>query len=369
MTQALPPSRLQQSMGKLLVVVALLAMMAYPAYRVLVYGTGHEQLDRHRAFLNKTSMFYNPWQYRPLAPLLNEAVYQVVEPVVNLVPFQRVFHQYDRTKVNYYVVFVGMRMLQVAVIFYLCYLYYRRLQISLPFIGMGFLYLTFSFGNAVANSDFSFNTYYDVIFYLLAAWLVLKEASPYWLVPLAAVAAFNRETAGLIPALLLWRAVDWASLWPQLKTKPAGILRTIHWRFVPPMLLSLVVFGAVVVAVRGYYGPPPANLTGPSFNDYWFQPGWRMLARNILRPEAQAEVWGVLTFLPLLSLYYLKRTSPFLRFLFVLILAFWLPIHYWQVMVQEARLFLVPLVVIFLPMSLQIAQQLGRNALVPPQSA
>jgi hypothetical protein len=374
MTFVKMPNQFTKWLGKLMIVATLLAMIAYPSYRVLRYGTGNEQLQRHQAFLGKTSMFYNPWQYRPLAPLVNEAVYQVAAPtVLKISIFDRIYSHYDeiagrnRILFDYTLVFVLMRSLQIAAIFYLCHLYYRRLNLSPPAIGLGLLYLTFSFGNAVYNSDFSFNTYYDVIFYLVGALLVTSRASAYWMIPLAAVAAFNRETAALLPALLLWRAVDWADFWPRLKANGGRFWQLVRWGVVPPMGLALVVFVAVTLAIRWYYGPPPAHLTGPSFATTVFQPGAKMLARNLLLPESNAEVWGVLAFLPLLCLYYFNRTSLFLRFLFGLIFTAWLPVHYWQVMVQEARLFLVPLALFLLPMSLQILEQLLRPA--PPALA
>ncbi|MCU0450500.1 MAG: hypothetical protein MUC97_11770 [Bernardetiaceae bacterium] len=292
-----------------------------------------------------------------MAPLVNEALYQVADHTIfRVLPIERLFAKYEPVAVKYFAVFIAVRLAQMLLTFYLCWLYYRQLNLSPVLIGCGFLYISLAMGNGVYHSDLSFNTYYDVIFYLIGGLLILRKASPYWFVPLAALAAFNRETSILIPLMLLWHLVDWGK--PPFRL---GVIKTLKLEIALPLALASLAFAAVFFAIRAYYGQPPNDPSVVSFNNDWFKPGWAMLFRNTLHPFAQNEVWGVVTFLPLLALLYFKRTSQFLRYLFVLILTFWLPVHFWMVTVKEARVFLVPTVLALLPMCLQLLEQMLKN--------
>jgi hypothetical protein len=50
------------------------------------------------------------------------------------------------------------------------------------------------------GSDFQFNTFFDIMFYLLAG-LVVFAGRYKWIVPITILGALNRETSALIPVL------------------------------------------------------------------------------------------------------------------------------------------------------------------------
>jgi len=80
--------------------------------------------------------------------------------------------------------------------------------------------LAFSIKNGFYDNDLSFNTYFDVIFYLSAVLLILKRRY-FWVVLLMIPAALNRETSGAIPLLMLCALLD------NLRSYKGNIFRSI----------------------------------------------------------------------------------------------------------------------------------------------
>ena len=74
----------------------------------------------------------------------------------------------------------------------------------------GICFLALAFGNAVTAADLSFNTYMDISFYLLTANIIVYKKNPWWIVLITFLAAFNRETGMLIPALYFISQTDFA---------------------------------------------------------------------------------------------------------------------------------------------------------------
>src|SRR5690349_18573899 len=69
--------------------------------------------------------------------------------------------------------FVSFRFVQNLLIFVLAYLYYRRLGLSSIYALLGLALLAWGMTYAYYDSDLQFNTYFDIIFYLLAGLIVL----------------------------------------------------------------------------------------------------------------------------------------------------------------------------------------------------
>ncbi len=343
-TQAKP----KQLGQKVFLAFCLLILTTYPVYTNYQYAHGKDHVYRHLEFLNGTSKFYNPWQYRALAPVVTELMFQVADHTAfKLVPFALLPTQYSEQYLKYNVVLIFHRVVLGLLVLYLMQVYYRKLGIDRVFIGFGAVFASFAMSNGVYDSDLRLNVYYDVVFYLTAGIVLVRGLPSYWFVPLSFLACLNRETCLLIPFMLLWRAKDSAT-W---RLAPASVVKaTLGW-----VAASLLAYAVAFGGVRYYFGYQPA------FTDMWLGPGWRMFFRNLLHPVAHGEVLGVVLFLPFLSLYRFGQTAPLLRFLFVIIVPAWFLIQYWMVFVHEAAIFLVPTLLVFLPMSLQIAAQYQRN--------
>ena len=147
------------------------------------------QLQRHNDVL--TGNAPNPWQYRVLSEIVAEG----------FIDGFRFLGAADPIGFG----FIAFRLLQNIAVFWLAFALYRRISISrfLPWIGIFLLALTIL--NGFYDNDLSFNTYFDVIFYLTAVLLILKRR--YSFVALLMIpAALNRETSGVIPVLMLCRA-------------------------------------------------------------------------------------------------------------------------------------------------------------------
>ena len=116
------------------------------------------QLQRHDDVL--TGQAPNPWQYRVLSEI-------VVEGFIDLFRFLRV-----QDPISFG--FIVFRLLQNIAIFLLAFALYRQTSTSklLPFIGIVLLACTIK--NGFYDNDLSFNTYFDVIFYLAAVLLILE---------------------------------------------------------------------------------------------------------------------------------------------------------------------------------------------------
>jgi hypothetical protein len=195
-------------------------------------------------------------------------------------------------------------------------------------------------GNATAASDYSFNTYFDVIFYLIAALLIIKNRNCLWFIPLSIVAAFNRETAILIPAMLFLAS---------LKREGKGVAvanKGNLWMSV----LSGVAFMAVFFGLRQYYGYRETQVVGiaPGLDALWF---------NISDLRTYVELFAVTGLLPVLAIVGYKYMDARLKTWFWLIVPVWFAMHYYFAAVREARLFLVPVMVVFLPAVLLFVQR------------
>src|SRR5262249_3794464 len=109
-----------------------------------------EQTTRHYAVLNGTAP--NPWQYRLLAELVTDAFAWL--PVLLGVQNALVLS------------FIAVRVLQNMLVLFLTYTYFRKLSVPFATAIIGINLLALALLQADLESDLSFNTYFDVIFYL-----------------------------------------------------------------------------------------------------------------------------------------------------------------------------------------------------------
>ena len=275
-----------------------------------------EQFARHQSVLSGSAP--NPWRYRVLAEWIAagfiKAAYvtQVPRPIA--------------------VGFLGLRFFQNALIFLLAFMYYRRLDLGTRQALVGVLVLAFAFTYAVDNSDLSLNTYFDVAFYLVAVlFLIANQVLPFLAV--VVIAALNRETSAFIPLLPL---AEWVA---HPRTAPAGTRRLV-WISAAGLTLWVSVFGGL----RFVLGWPAT-----AWRDDWGPWGWELVAVNL--SSAHTWLFLALTFsiLPLLTLWEFRLLPIKILGLFWLIVPLWFAIHFASALVNETRLFLVPVALVFIP--------------------
>jgi hypothetical protein len=271
-----------------------------------------EQLERHTDVLQGRAP--NPWQYRVLSEWIAAGFVKLFGflPAPDAVVFG----------------FLSFRLLQNIAILICAFLLYKRLGNSSLLGLLGIFLLAASMKNALFESDLSFNTYFDLLFYLLAALLILDKKY-LWIIPLMFFASLNRETSGLIPFLLL------SAAWTDSDSAP--------FKRMFPAFLSLVVWGIVFAALRFIY---PGR---PLFIPYDRAPGFSLLIYNLTRPVTWTELFHTLGFIPLLGLPVFFAWHSFWKRFFFILIPVWFGIHAVASVMAETRLFLVPQALIFIP--------------------
>lgn len=341
------------------------------------------------------SRFFNPWQYRILSPLIVEGVFRVymhtLDKVLNIDEFARKRHiadslqlqqnnsqmwsiigndddseyyaYYERSRrlrddmrnpvyVKYTMVFLFSRFVQNLLIIFLAYKLYSHFIRNKWMLLFSLGLVSIIMGNSVNDSDLSFNTYTDIIMYLLAGLVIVGRHNPLWIIPITAVAALNRETSLFIPALLF---VSYSSLpepllsnisrWKEIKLPPARI-----WAIT---IGAFVGFALMFVAVRWYYGYQP--------QEQWRVPvGLPLLKMNLFSSiaiKSYFEMFGTFSLLPFIFIYKFKQIDSRLQWWFLLVFPVWMGIHFTSAIAYQSRLFLVPTLLILLPGVMQYIEQ------------
>lgn len=310
-----------------ILLVSFFALHAHVHERGFAYINQGNQVVRHEQRLAGASVFFNPWQYRILTPW-------AVEILVTA---------YERFELEnpYFSAFTHFRFLQHLVIFGLCFAYYRRFAPD-PLLSLfGVVLLGYAMSYSVWDSDLSFDTYTDVILFLLA-FLALERGRTLWILPLSVLAAANRETGVMIPLFAVVLAVR---TW-----RPFRVDR----RALSIAIASAVAFAAVALGVRAHYGFAPNKVSD----------GLKWLVLNVTDARTYFYVLGVVNVAWLLPIFFFRDLTPFLRRAFVLIVPVWFATHYMMVPVAESRLFLVPQAVILIPVVLHLLEHRhkGRDA-------
>jgi hypothetical protein len=265
------------------------------------------QLDRHRAVLTNSAP--NPWQYRVLSELIVEGTIlgaqatRVPRPVV--------------------VAFASLRLIQNILLFWLVSLYFRQLGLNGAATLLGLGILCWALLQSNVNSDLSVNTYFDVIFYIVAALAILKGRFTI-ILPVTVLGALNRETSALIPALL-GVSVGWRS-------RRAAVLTGI----------SLAAWILIYLSLRLYYG------TGAPW-PWPHRPGLNVLGRNLTSITVANHLIATVTVLPLLVLLRLRHLPMPLRLWFWALAVPWFIGHLSLALAEETRIFLVPVILVLIP--------------------
>lgn len=294
-------------------------LSVYVVYKQATDGNAiklEEQEVRHQRMLVGDSEFFNPWQYRMFSTLVVEGFYRSLHGI--------------SPSVDHKIAFLVFRFLQNILIFFIADLFFSALKIANPWLRLsGQMILAFCMAHSVFQSDLSFNTYFDILFYLLAGWSILREKY-IWIIPITVAAAFNRETSALIPVMLVVPFIN-----VKERSVPAAILKI--------GVIAGVLFVAVFISVRLFYGYRlSAGIHGMStVSDFFFF--------NIKFFRMYPELVGTLSFLPIVVILYLRRLPKILQTWFWVICPAWFLIHFTYTTAVETRLFLVPMAIIFIP--------------------
>ena len=349
--------------------LALLSM--FPIYKSYYYSNGLLTYGRHEAVIEGRSEFYNPWQYRILCPFTIEGIMWVynhtvdkIYPVEDKIHFNinstsgtnaetDAFVALMQTKgvMKYMIIFTLFRFIEHLFIFYLAWRLWAFFVKSNWLIFFGINFLALSFGNAVTAADLSFNTYLDIIFYLLAANLILYQRNRNWLFLIIPLAALNRETALLIPALYFISKTDF-----ELFSFKKFNIKNIKWPAKDTWVftaLLYIIFIAIFISLRWYYGYRPQQ--------EWKAPaGWPMLKLNLFSAvgiKAYFELLGTFGVIPFIILWKFKTFPHLLKKWFIFLVPVWFGIHYISVVAYQTRLFMVPIILIFIPMILWLIEK------------
>jgi len=376
-TRTTPLWQKNKTRKNVLIFIALALLSVYPIYRNYYYGYADIQYERHLDFMNQESQFYNPWQYRILAPLSVEGVKRVYDQTIDQIyPIEEKFKftqpdgfaPKDKTAeilskldepgfIKYNLIYSAFRFMINFFIYYLAFLFLSHFVKNKWLIFLGIIFMSLSMGNAVNDSDFTLHTYIDNLLYLLAALVIIKGRNGWYIVLLTLIGATNRETCLLIPFLYLVSNIEWESWWKEkLKISKFPWPRT---KVILVTAASVVVFAAVFVAIRAYYGYEPQS--------QWKVPaGLPMLKLNLISftaVKSYFEMLGAFSLLPFLCIYRFKQASRILRTWFIAIVPLWFLVHFILVVAYQSRLFLVPTFIIFLPMVLEFIEREYLNQL------
>ena len=209
----------------------------------------------------------------------------------------------------------------------LAFALYRQTSSSklLPLIGI--ILLASTIKNGFYDNDLSFNTYFDVIFYLGAVLLILRRHY-FWVALLMIPAALNRETSGVIPFLMLFALLD--------------NLRLLQKKYMP-VYLAIAVFVLIFAGLRFLFPDRPLYIP------YKQTPGDQLLLYNLTRSFTWEQLFHTLGFAPVLGLvFFFVLPSLWQRF-FLILCPVWFVIHAFLSVMGETRLFFVPQAIIFIP--------------------
>jgi len=347
----------------------------YPIFRSFYYGNGINTYKNHIAFLEKRSDYYNPWQYRVFCPMVVEGMMWVYDHTVDKVfPIEEKLHvkiesttgQADVTKqfvelaqtkgaLKYMIVFIFFRFIEHLLIFILAYILWSYFVRNDWLLFFGLLFLCLGIGNSGAVADLTFNTYIDNALYLLTACIIVYRLNPWWLLPIIVVGAFNRETSIMIPFLYFISVMDFTGIdWKRFRLSAVKFPPVSVWMLT---VAQYILFFSIFLAIRHHYG-------------YRTQQTWKvhaglpMLKLNLLSADgvkAYFEMIGTFSILPFIILYKFKRFPYRLKVWFIAIVPVWFGVHLLTVVCYQTRLFLVPTILIFIPMMLWLVENNYRS--------
>jgi hypothetical protein len=369
-THTTPLLERNNQIGRWFLCFCFALLSVFPVYRNFYYSNGMLTYERHKAVLEKRSEYFNPWEYRPFCTYTIEALVKLYDITVDKIyPVEQKIHfsiestsgttnetdQFVKLMqtpgvIKYMIVFILFRFTEHFFIFFLAWRLWSYFIKSKWLIFFGINFLALALGNAVAVADLSFNTYMDIIFYLITANIIVYKKKYLWLVPITVLASLNRETSILIPALYFISQTDFThfsmgkTFWKSIVFPPAKI-----WWFT---IFLYVLFFTVFISLRIYFGYRPQQV-------FKVPAGLPMLKLNLFSAvgvKSFMELLGTFGVIPLILLYKFKRLPYLLKKWFLFIVPIWFTVHFVSVVAYQTRLFLVPLTMIMIPMLLWLIE-------------
>jgi len=195
----------------------------------------------------------------------------------------------------------------------------------------------------------------DIIFYLVTALVIVEKKNEAVLVPITILAAFNRETGILIPALYFISRADFTRF-SFRKFNIGSVKFFVIKTWVFTVVLYLLFF-AIFIALRMYFGYKPQQV--------WKVPaGLPMLKLNLFSAvglKAYMELIGTFGVIPFIILYKFRQFPYLLKKWFIFLAPLWVVANYISVVAYQTRLFMVPFIIIILPMFLLLIEQEIKN--------
>ncbi len=295
-------------------ILGCFSTMEYVKARGLFYIECGNQLARHFDILEGKAG--NPWQYRILAPCV----------------LSRVLNVFEQLKFERYVAisFISFRVFQDTLVLFLSFIYFSSFGHNWKMSLTGVTILAWSISYSHYNSDLVFNTFFDVIFYLVAG-IAIHQKSFKIIIPLTLLASLNRETSGFIPLLLL-TIIFSSSETEQNKA-----------RAIQAMIVSLCIYLSVFFGLRFIYGEQQLYIP------FGVQPGFALVWYNLTSLATWFEPVKVYGLIPFIALAGFNVWPPKIKFYFWLIVPAWCVVHMFLSVVAETRLFLVPFAMVFIP--------------------
>ena len=314
-----------------LLIVALL-LTFFTVYDQILNRTGIEfllddQLERNQAVLAQQAK--DPWQYRVFPELVVGAAIRLTRAIDLRSPEL--------------IAFAGVRSIQNFAIFIAAAVYWGWLGIRRFHVLLGLLILAWGISYAGYGSGLAFSTYFDILFYLIAGWLILSGRA-ILVLPLVAIAALNRETSGLMPLMLA------ATAWGISRDA-----RDVDKKQVVIALVALIIFIVLYGLLRGFLGS--RELMTP----YGQQLGLELFIYNLTSRHTYFSYIAVFSVLPFLAVFFWARWPIVLKRFFWVIVPIWLGVHLFLGVIAEARLLLVPYALVFLPAVLLVVQGEARK--------
>lgn len=227
---------------------------------------------------------------------------------------------------------IAIRLGQNLVLFLLALAVYRRLGIP-PYLGLlGLSVVAWGMTQSHDSAGLALDIYTETILYLFAAWVVIAQ-NPWWVVPMAALAAINRETSVLIPGILLGVSARTgilpvnrsAGILPAISSTAAPTVRgqdaraPVKWLFLIfcGALLSWGLSRALVSAVQGTSDTP---------SEHNWALCWACLA-SCQHLDFWTSLVGIFSIVPVVALLGCRTWPPVLRCWFWLLGPGWLTLY------------------------------------------
>lgn len=241
-----------------------------------------------------------PWRYRVFSKLINEGLLRAMP---------------DRPPK---MAFLISRFAVGVLLFVLAGLYYRRLGLDDGQILISLAVLGWCAGYGFIGSAFSFDTWWDVCFYLMGALACL--GGRFWLcIPLAMLGALNRESSGFIALMPL--AFGW------------------RWKV---SLAGFAAWGLTMAGLVAWFGPCE-RMENP-------QQIWLAIMRQSVSSKiTYMGLFAALSVIPLASALRWRQWPRFLRFWGVMILPVWGFVFLCLNNAFEVRYWILPMALIFIP--------------------